>query len=136
MAALLLDAVLNYGLDQLFIYVFDLGISGAAIATAISQAVSAIVYLFYIFGKRSNLAFKLSDYVLSKEMFPEIFKIGIPVFVFQLLTSVSITLINNAINPYGGPAIAGMGAVTHLVSMGSLSVFGFIKGFQLRRKEL
>ena len=88
------------------------------------------MYLFYIFGKKSNFTFKLSDYTFSKEIFSEIFKIGIPVFVFQMLTSVSITLTNNAINPYGDPAIAGMGAVTRLVSMGSLSVFGFIKGFQ------
>lgn len=130
MLALLLGAVLNCGLDPLFIYAFDLGISGAAIATAISQAASAVVYLFYIFGKKSNFSFKLSDYSLSKEIFSEIFKIGIPVFVFQLLTSVSITLTNNAIKPYGDPAIAGMGAVTRLVSMGSLTVFGFIKGFQ------
>lgn len=130
MLALLLGAVLNCGLDPLFIYALDLGISGAAIATAISQAASAVVYLFYIFGKKSNFTFKLSDYAFAREIFAEIFKIGIPVFVFQLLTSVSITLTNNAIKPYGDPAIAGMGAVTRLVSMGSLTVFGFIKGFQ------
>ena len=130
MFALLLGAVLNCGLDPLFIYAFDFGISGAAIATAISQAASAVVYLFYIFGKKSNFTFKLNNYTFSKEIFSEIFKIGIPVFVFQMLTSVSITLTNNAIKPYGDPAIAGMGAVTRLVSMGSLTVFGFIKGFQ------
>ena len=130
MLALLLGAVLNYGLDPLFIYAFDFGISGAAIATAISQAASAVVYLFYIFGKKSSFSFKSTDYVFSKEIFSEIFKIGIPVFVFQMLTSVSITLTNNAIKPYGDPAIAGMGAVTRLVSMGNLTVFGFIKGFQ------
>ena len=131
MFALLLGAVLNCGLDPLFIYALDLGISGAAIATAISQGASAVVYLFYIFGKKSNFTFKLSDYAFSREIFAEIFKIGIPVFVFQLLTSVSITLTNNAIKPYGDPAIAGMGAVVRLTSMGSLTVFGFIKGFQL-----
>lgn len=130
MLALLLGAVLNCGLDPLFIYVFDFEISGAAFATAISQAASTVVYLFYIFGGKSNFTFKLGDYTLSKEIFSEIFKIGIPVFVFQLLTSVSITLTNNAIKPYGDSAIAGMGIVTRLISMGSLSVFGFIKGFQ------
>lgn len=130
MLALLLGAVLNCGLDPLFIYAFDLGILGAAIATAISHGASAVVYLFYIFGRKSNFTFKLSDYAFSKEIFSKIFKIGIPVFVFQMLTSVSITLTNNAIKPYGDPAIAGIGAVTRLVSMGSLSVFGFIKGFQ------
>ncbi len=60
----------------------------------------------------------------------EILKIGIPTLVFQILTSVSISLINNAAGDYGDSAIAGMGVVTRLISMGSLSVFGFIKGFQ------
>lgn len=130
MIAMLIGAVLNCGLDPLFINVLNFGVSGAAIATAISQAASTIIYLFYIFGKKSNFGFKLRDCNFSKEVISEIFKIGIPVFVFQLLTSVSITLTNNAIKPYGDPAIAGMGAVTRLVSMGSLTVFGFIKGFQ------
>ena len=66
----------------------------------------------------------------SKEIFSEIFKIGVPTLVFQLLTSLSISLINNAAGTYGDAAIAGMGVVTRLVSMGSLTVFGFIKGFQ------
>lgn len=60
----------------------------------------------------------------------EIFKIGIPTLVFQLLTSLSISLVNNASAHYGDAAIAGMGVVTRLVSMGSLTIFGFIKGFQ------
>lgn len=60
----------------------------------------------------------------------EIFKIGIPTLIFQILTSVSISLINNAAGDYGDSAIAGMGVVTRLISMGSLSVFGLIKDFQ------
>lgn len=130
MLAMLLGAVLNCGLDPLFIYVFDMGVAGAAVATAISQFFSSVVYLFYIFGKKGNFSFKLADYGFSKIIFSEIFKIGIPVFVFQLLTSLSITLTNNAVKQYGDSAIAGMGAVTRLVSMGSLTIFGFIKGFQ------
>ncbi len=95
MCALLLGAILNIGLDPLFIYTFNFGVAGAAIATAISQVVSTLVYL-----------------------------------LFQLLTSISISLINNAAGNYGDSAIAGMGVVTRLISMGSLTVFGFIKGFQ------
>lgn len=63
-------------------------------------------------------------------MLSEIFKIGVPTLVFQLLTSLSISLINNAAGNYSDAAIAGMGVVTRLISMGSLTVFGFIKGFQ------
>ena len=130
MCALLTGAVLNIALDPLFIYVFDLGVAGAAIATAISQIVSTCVYLTYIFRKKSVFHFRVKDCTYTKETMSEIFKIGIPTLVFQILTSVSISLINNATGDYGDSAIAGMGVVTRLISMGSLSVFGFIKGFQ------
>ncbi|MDE7430972.1 MAG: MATE family efflux transporter [Lachnospiraceae bacterium] len=130
MCALLMGAVLNIALDPLFIYVFDLGVAGAAIATAISQVVSTCVYLTYILRKKSVFHFKIKDCTYTKEIMSEIFKIGIPTLIFQILTSVSISLINNAAGDYGDSAIAGMGVVTRLISMGSLSVFGFIKGFQ------
>ena len=130
MCALLLGAVLNIGLDPLFIYTFHLGVAGAAIATAISQIISTLVYLFYIFKKKSVFQFKIKDCTFSKEVLSEIFKIGIPTLVFQLLTSISISLINNAAGNYSDAAIAGMGVVTRLISMGSLTIFGFIKGFQ------
>ncbi len=130
MCALLTGAVLNIALDPLFIYLFDSGVAGAAIATAISQIVSTCVYLTYIFRKKSVFHFRVKDCTYTKETMSEIFKIGIPTLVFQILTSVSISLINNAAGGYGDSAIAGMGVVTRLISMGSLSVFGFIKGFQ------
>ena len=63
-------------------------------------------------------------------MVTEILKIGVPTLVFQLLTSLSIALINRASSNYGDSVIAGMGAVTRVTSMGTLVVFGFLKGFQ------
>ena len=130
MCALLMGAVLNIALDPLFIYVFDLGVAGAAIATAISQVISTCVYLTYILWKKSVFHFRIKDCIYTKAIMSEIFKIGIPTLVFQILTSLSISLVNNAAGDYGDSAIAGMGVVTRLISMGSLSVFGFIKGFQ------
>lgn len=130
MCALLTGAVLNIALDPIFIYVLDLGVAGAAIATAIAQVVSTLVYLFYIFRKKSVFDFKVKDCCFSMDIMSEIFKIGIPTLVFQILTSLSISLTNNAAANYGDAAIAGMGVVTRLVSMGSLTIFGFIKGFQ------
>jgi putative MATE family efflux protein len=130
MCALILGAVLNIALDPLFIYTLDLGVAGAAIATAISQLVSTCVYLAYIFRKKSVFHFRPTDCTYTKAVMSEIFKIGVPTLVFQVLTSLSISLINNAAGDYGDSAIAGMGVVTRLISMGSLSVFGFIKGFQ------
>lgn len=130
MLALLLGAVINIGLDPLFIYTFDMGVAGAAIATAISQFVSTLVYLTYILRKRSAFTFSIKDFIPTQQTFVEILKIGIPTLTFQLLTSLSITLINRASSTYGDAVIAGMGAVTRVTSMGTLVVFGFLKGFQ------
>lgn len=130
MCALLTGAILNIILDPIFIYVLDLGVAGAAIATAISQIVSTLVYLDYVLRKKSVFSFSIKECCFSKEIMSEILKIGIPTLIFQLLTSLSITLINMQAKGYGDYVIAGMGAVTRIISMGSLMVFGFIKGFQ------
>ncbi|MBO0533627.1 MATE family efflux transporter, partial [Clostridium botulinum] len=92
MCALLTGAILNMILDPIFIYVLDLGVAGAAIATAISQIVSTLVYLGYVLRKKSVFSFSIKECCFSKEIMSEILKIGIPTLVFQLLTSLSITL--------------------------------------------
>ena len=74
--------------------------------------------------------FRFRNCCFSNEIMSEILKIGIPTLAFQLLTSLSITMINMQAKPYGDSVIAGMGAVTRMISLGSLMVFGFIKGFQ------
>ncbi|OUP48771.1 MATE family efflux transporter [Lachnoclostridium sp. An181] len=130
MSALLLGAIMNIGLDPLFIYTFHMGVAGAAIATAISQFISTLVYLSYILRKKSAFTFSPKAFSPTRQIFTEILKIGIPTLTFQLLTSLSIALINRAANGYGDAVIAGMGAVTRITSMGTLVVFGFLKGFQ------
>lgn len=130
MCALMAGAILNVVLDPIFIYILNFGVAGAAIATAISQIVSALIYLFYIFRKKSVFNFRIKECCFSKEIMSEILKIGIPTMVFQLLTSLSISMINNAAKEYGGSVLAAMGPLTKIMSMGSLIVFGFLKGFQ------
>lgn len=130
MCALLSGAVLNIGLDPVFIYRFGLGVSGAAIATAVSQFVSALVYLIYIIRGKSTFTFRVRNVAPDREMMSEILKIGIPTLTFQILTSLSIALTNRAANQYGDAVIAAMGAVTRITSLGTLIVFGFLKGFQ------
>ena len=130
MYALLAGAVLNVVLDPVFIYVLDFGVTGAAAATAISQFVSTLVYLAYIFRKGSVFTFRVREGCFSKEIMSEILKIGIPTLLFQVLTSLSIGMLNNAAKEYGGSVLAAMGPVTKVMSMGTLIVFGFLKGFQ------
>ena len=130
MCALMAGAVLNVVLDNFFIYALDLGVDGAAIATALSQIVSTLVYLTYILQKKSVFNFRVKECCFAKEIMSEILKIGIPTLIFQLLTSLSISMINSAAKEYGGSALAAMGPVTKIMSMGTLIVFGFLKGFQ------
>lgn len=130
MRALLLGAVLNVALDPLFIDALNLGVAGAAIATAIAQLVSTLVYLSYMLGKRSAFTFSFKQFRPTRPTLAEILKIGVPTLTFQLLTSLSIALVNRAAHGYGDAVIAAMGAVTRITSMGTLVVFGFLKGFQ------
>lgn len=130
MFALLAGAVLNVILDPVLIYSLDLGVAGAAAATGISQIFTSLIYMNYILRKKSLFTFSIKKCCLSKKTMTEIFKIGIPTMVFQLLTSLASALINMQSREYGDSVIAGMGTVTRIVSMGSLMVFGFVKGFQ------
>lgn len=107
-----------------------MGVEGAAIATAISQFVSTLVYLSYVLRKKSAFTFQVGEFALNRQMMAEILKIGVPTLTLQLLASLSIALVNRAAIDYGDAEIAGMGAVKRIISMGTLVVFGFLKGFQ------
>ena len=124
MWALMAGAALNVALDPLFIRV--LGVAGAALATAVSQFVSTLVYLRCIRRKRSVFSFDVRSCCLRGEVLWEILKIGVPTLLFQLLTSLSIGMINSAAKEYGPSALAAMGPVTRMMSMGTLVVFGFL----------
>ena len=116
MSALLAGALLNVILDPIFIYTFDYGIAGAAIATAISQIVSTFVYLRYILLKKSIFNYSIKECQFSKQIMSEILKIGIPTLIFQLLTSLSIGMMNDAAKNYGNSALAAMVCVSFMKS--------------------
>lgn len=130
MCVLMAGAALNVVLDPLFIYVLDFGIAGAATATGISQFVSTLIYIIYIVQKKSVFTFNVKNFCPSKTIMSEILKIGIPTLVFQLLTSLSMSLVNDGAKAYSDSALAAMGPVTKMMSVGSLMVFGFLKGLQ------
>ncbi|MCC8058890.1 MATE family efflux transporter [Cloacibacillus sp.] len=130
MAAMLLGAALNTFFAPVFIYGLRMGILGAALATAAAQAVTAVMYLAYILNRKSVFSFSPKEFTFERTVFREIFKVGIPIFVFQLAASAAISMTNMAAKPYGDSAIAAMGIVTRVISMGIYAVFGFAKGFQ------
>ena len=130
MLAMLTGSIANVILDPILIYGMDFGIEGAAIATVLSLCINMALYIGYIAKKKRVLRFSVKKITLSKTIYAEILKIGIPVLLFQLLASAALGSINTASKPYGDYAVAAMGAVTRIMTVVTYVVFGFLKGFQ------
>lgn len=130
MTAMLTGALLNTILEPIFIYSFNLGIQGSAIATVLAQAVTTIFYIWYISSGKSNLHISIKQFCPSKKIYGEIFKIGIAVLLFQLLSISAMSLTNAAASHYGDSAVATMGVMTRIIALGSYVIFGYAKGTQ------
>lgn len=130
MISMLMGAVLNVVLEPIFIYTFQLGIKGSAIATIIAQGVTTILYVWYISSGKSNLHISIKHFSIDKTIYAQILKIGIPTLLFQLLSSASMGLTNTAASHYGDSVVAAMGIVTRVLALGSYVIFGYAKGFQ------
>lgn len=130
MTSMLLGGGLNVVLDPIFVYPLGFGVRGAAIATVISHAATSLLYVWYISRRKGYLRFSLRDFALDKTIYSQVFKVGIPTLVFQLLASASIGLTNTAAKSYGDSAVAAMGIVTRIMALGTFVVFGYMKGFQ------
>lgn len=106
-----------------------LGASKTVMPYAVTYTSIYIVFsLFNVFNVTMNNI--VSSEGAAKTIMSEILKIGIPTLVFQLLTSLSMSLVNDGAKAYGDSALAAMGPVTKMMSVGSLMVFGFLKGLQ------
>ena len=130
MVGLTVGGVLNLFLDPLFIFVFKLGISGAAIATLISQCVSFFILLFVFIRKKTTTELSLRHVSRSPDTYGKIIKNGLPSLSRQGLATVSTILLNVAAGRYGDAAVAGM-SITNRVFMFLMSIaIGIGQGFQ------
>jgi putative MATE family efflux protein len=130
MISMLLGGILNVILDPIFIYTLGFGIRGAAIATVISQAATTCLYLWFLLGRKGYLRYSLRLFTPDRVIFTEVLKVGFPILVYQLLTSAALGLSNMAASAYGDPAVAAVGVVTRILTLGTYVVFGFMKGYQ------
>ena len=130
MAAMVTGSVLNIILDPLLIYGLHMGIQGAAQATVISLCVNSFMYVLYIIKGKGVLHLSVRNITPKVEIYREVLKIGIPVLTFQLFASIALGLTNTAAKEYGDYAVAAMGAVSRITTVGVYVVFGFMKGFQ------
>lgn len=122
-------AVLNIGLDPLFIFVLDMGVAGAALATIISQFVSFCLLIAGTF-RSGNLRLNLRDFSPSLKYYQNIVKGGAPSLFRQGLGSFATVCLNLMAGPYGDAAIAAMSIVTRISQFAASVVIGFGQGFQ------
>jgi len=129
MAGIVSGAVVNVALDPLFIFVFDYGVSGAAMATVIGQLTSFAV-LLYMSGKGENIRVRMSKFTLRFSYFKEIILGGSPSLSRQGLGCVAVVLLNVAAGRYGDEAIAAMSIVSRVTMFVMSVVVGLGQGFQ------
>ncbi|MBC8016800.1 MAG: MATE family efflux transporter, partial [Sporomusaceae bacterium] len=131
MKTVLISAGLNIVLNPLFIFTFQLGISGSALATVISQAVSALWVLAYFMGEKSFLKLRLANLVLDKDIVRSIFKIGMSPFLMQIAATAVTVLFNFRLLQYGGElAVASIGIINNIAMLMLMPIFGLSQGVQ------
>jgi putative MATE family efflux protein len=129
MVGMISGAVLNMGLDPLFIFVFKMGVTGASLATCISQGVGCLVLLKGCTGK-GNLAIRFRNFTPRLSLYREMLRGGLPSLFRQGLGSVGAIAMNHFAGVYGDAAIAAISIVNRVNMMAFSVMVGFGQGFQ------
>lgn len=129
MIGIVSGAVINIGLDPFFIFVCDMGVAGAALATTISQYMS-FLFLLLMIRKGGNIKIRFRNFRPSLYFYKEVIRGGIPSLCRQGLASVATICLNHAAGNYGDAAIAGMSIVSRVMMFANSALIGFGQGFQ------
>ena len=131
MLTTIIGAAINIALDPIFIFVFQLGVKGAAIATVLSQAVGAIWILRFLSGPKTILKLRKENMKLDPKIFGPTLALGISPFVMvstESLLSISFT---TSLAKYGGDiAVGAMTIITSINMLVSMPLQGFCQGGQ------
>ena len=131
MLSVLIGAVANIILDPIFIFGFGMGVQGAALATIISQALSCIWVVSFLFGKKTYLKIKKTNIGLDpKIIFPSL-SLGLSFFIMQASESVISICFNSSLLKYGGDiAVGAMTILTSVMQFAMLPLQGLGQGAQ------
>ncbi|MPQ31688.1 MATE family efflux transporter [Clostridium estertheticum] len=133
MLTMMFGAIINIILDPIFIFVFKMGIQGAAIATVFSQVFNTLLVLRYFTAKNSGSILKLKkiNLKLNKYIVNDIFAIGVAPFSMQIASSLVAILYNKGLYTYGGNlAIAAMGILNSISMLIFMPIVGISQGIQ------
>ncbi len=128
---MVIGCLTNIVLDAVLIFGFNMGIQGAAIATIISQLITAIMGLKYYISGKSNLKLKKSNLKLNKSILLKILAIGASPFAMQIAASLVQVISNNVLRVYGTDiAIGAMATISSISLMCLMPIFGINQGAQ------
>lgn len=131
MLTVIIGAALNIALDPLFIFVFNMGVQGAAIATVLSQAVSAIWVLLFLLGKRTVLKIKLSCMAVQRKIILPVLALGVSPFIMQSTESLLSVVLNTSLLRYGGDtAVGAYTVIASIMQVINLPLQGLTQGAQ------
>ena len=131
MMTVLIGAIFNIILDPILIFGFNMGVSGAALATIISQSLSMIWILFFLTGKKSTLKLRKKNLRLSKEIIIPSIILGLSPFIMQATESLITVCFNSSLLKYGGDiAVGAMTILTSVMQFSMLPLTGLTQGGQ------
>ncbi len=131
MISVLIGAVCNIILDPVFIFLFDMGVRGAALATILSQAISAVWIVLFLVGRRTRLRIRWENLRLPPRLIGSILALGISPFVMQSTESLINIVLNRGLQDYGGDLYVGTLAImTSLLQFVTLPGQGISQGAQ------
>lgn len=130
MKGMIAGSILNIFLDPVFIYLLDMGVRGAAVATVISMTVSALLFSYWLFFKGDTyLKITLRDFVFSSSILREILGVGVPSSLAQLSMSVAMLVINKIVIRAGGTdGVAVFTSGWRIVMLGVIPLIGIATG--------
>ncbi len=131
MVSVIIGAVSNICLDALFIYGFDMGVKGAALATIISQGISCVWIILFLLGKKTVLKLRPSNFLVSPKVVLPCIALGTATFIMQGSESVISICFNSSLLEYGGDiAVGAMTILTSVMQFAMLPMQGFAQGAQ------
>ena len=131
MITVLIGAVSNIILDPIFIFGFNMGVKGAALATILSQAISCIWVLTFLCGKRTYLKLKRQNFRIDGKLVFPCIALGTSTFIMQSSESVISVCFNSSLLKYGGDiAVGAMTILTSVMQFAMLPMQGIAQGAQ------
>ena len=131
MISVIIGAISNIILDPILIFGFNMGVRGAALATIISQAISCIWVLQFLFGKKTNLKIRKKYFKLEYAIVIPTLTLGLATFIMQASESVIAIAFNSSLLKYGGDiAVGAMTILTSVMQFAMLPLTGLGQGAQ------